>query len=76
VLERILNQTLTLKGEGRPASGLPVIRGTLKAETVSGEAGGVRVKLARSGLIEGNADVGTVAAGGRVYGVNVDEARS
>jgi hypothetical protein len=73
VLERILGQTLTLKGEQRPRSGTPVVRGTLAAGTVSGEAAGVRAKSARSGLIEGTAEVERVTEGGRVAAVDIDE---
>ena len=73
VLERILGQTLTLKGEERPASGAPVVRGSFGAQTVRGEGAGVRATIARSGLIEGAAQVKTVTEQGKVYGVHIDE---
>jgi hypothetical protein len=71
VLERILNQTITLKGEGRPPSGSPVVRGTVTAQTVSGELGGVHGENVLSGLVEAKVDVGSVQSGAEVYGVKV-----
>jgi len=73
VLESILGQTITLKGEQRPASGTPVVRGVFTADNVSasGDGAGVRVKSVRSGLIEGEAHVKTVE--GKVSGAEVGE---
>jgi hypothetical protein len=71
-LERILGQTITFNGEQRPTSGTPVVRGTFNAETVSGEAAGIRATVVRSGLVEGKAEVKSVPEGGKVYGTKVD----
>lgn len=73
VLEQILGQSLTLKGELRPPSGTTVVRGSLKADSVSGDGAGIRAKIARSGLIEGRAEVEIVTEKGKVAGVEIDE---
>ena len=72
LLETVYGQRITFKGESRPASGTPVVVGTVDVKNLAGEASGVAVGTITSGDIEGQVKADRIEAEGKAYGVRVD----
>ena len=72
-LEDIFGRYLTFVGEDRPASGEPVIRSRVNADTVRGQLTGVDVREVSRGSVHSELDVGAVEAGAVVNGVRIDK---
>jgi hypothetical protein len=70
LLEAILQERITLKGESRPPSG-PVVRGSIDVEQVAGCAAAVRARRITGGRVE--AEANRVESEGEFIGVDVDE---
>jgi hypothetical protein len=71
VLEAVIGQRITFKGEDRPPSG-PIVEGTVDVEEVQGDVAAVRARLISSGRVKGEARATKVEAGGKLTGVEVD----
>jgi hypothetical protein len=74
VLEAVIGQRITFKGEDRPASG-PIVEGEVDVDRVQGDAAAVRARLVTGGTVTGVARAKMVEPGGKLTGVDVDEIR-
>lgn len=72
-LEDIFGQHLTFAGEDRPATGQPVVRSWLKADTIRGSAKGVVVGQMTGGSATSEIDVRDVEAGADIEGVHIEK---
>jgi hypothetical protein len=72
LLEAVLQERITFKGEIRPPSG-PVVRGSIDVDQVAGYAAAVRARRIPSGRTEVEAKAKRVESGGEFIGVDVDE---
>jgi hypothetical protein len=72
LLEAVLQERITFKGESRPPSG-PVLRGSIDVDQVAGYAAAVRARRITGGRTEIEAKAKRVESGGEFIGVDVDE---
>jgi hypothetical protein len=72
LLEAVLQERITFKGEQRPPSG-PVVEGHIDVEEVAGYAAAVRARSITGGHVEAEAKAKRVESGGEFIGVDVDE---
>jgi len=72
LLEAILQERITLKGEQRPPSG-PVVEGHIDVEEVAGYAAAVRAGRIAGGHVEAVSKQERIESGGQVSGIDLDE---
>lgn len=72
-LESIVGQTITFRGEDRPATGTPVITGTVTAKEIRSRASGVEAGNVTEGVITGTVKADVITEGGDVAGVRVGD---
>lgn len=72
LMEPVLSQRLTFKGEKRPPSG-PLVRGDVQLDELKAYAAGVRARTIRSGEVSGSARAKTVGDGGQLFGVDAGD---
>jgi hypothetical protein len=74
LLEAVLQERITFKGEQRPPSG-PVVEGHIDVDEVAGHAAAVRARRITGGHIVGGGTAKRVEPGGRFIGIEADEIR-
>jgi hypothetical protein len=74
LLEAVLQERITFKGEKRPPSG-PVVQGSIDVNQVAGYAAAVRARRITGGRIEATGNAERVEPGAEFIGIDVDEIR-